>query len=386
MWDSVLLDYKFGPSLLKSALLTGDITLIKPASEDEHEQLKAITERINRSKLQEPALTFALLADTVYIDTANLLWDIFFDSSPESDDSSSRPFIEASTAEFSSLVNQTDSAYNFVRTRAYDADPRERANLYASLEPLIWRSFKKSGFKLSRNALRNILDLIVLEPDLIKKNIWGDSKEFADVVRIAAQQKWPHIKLSREQKTYIGDLVSLAITKGQVAANAMEEAQRLNAIYPVKGLSFGQNRYHKDNQHVLMGNSEDIVVAARIFLDEIKYWPKLNNFSDVLRLREHKHFVEFRDILRQWVKAVMEGDKGAEAKLRHEIQRANSALSTSVKCVNAGRFFTYLGLPLLILDVIFAPIFGTPITVTGFALQAFSDWKKRQHRWLIVGE
>jgi hypothetical protein len=67
MWDSVLLNAQFGSSLLKSAILTGDIKLIKPESEDEYNQLKPLTERINRSKLQESALTFALLADTVYI-------------------------------------------------------------------------------------------------------------------------------------------------------------------------------------------------------------------------------------------------------------------------------------------------------------------------------
>jgi hypothetical protein len=260
---------------------------------------------------------------------------------------------------------------------------QEKANLFASLEPLIWSSCKRTGFKLNRNTLRNILDLIVLQPNLTNKNY---SKEFANMAIAAAQQKWPHIKFSKEQKTQIIYLLGRVITKGYIAAYTMEEAHRLNAIYPVKGLSFGRNRYHSDSQQLLLGDSEDIVVAVKVFLDEIKYWPKLNNFSDVLRLREHKHFIEFRDILRQWVKAVREGDKEAEAKLRYEIHRANSALSTSIKCVRAGRFFTYLGIPLLILDIIFAPIFGTPITVTGFALQAFSDWKKRHYKWLIIGE
>jgi hypothetical protein len=387
MWGSVLLNETFGRSLVKSAILTGDINLIRPESEYEREQIEDVTKEINRSKSHEAALTFALLADTVYIDTTHFSWEIFTNPDLESDDLSTRSIIEAATAEFSAFVKPTDSSRNAIptRVRIYKSDPQPRANLYASLEPLIWWSFQRSKSKPSRKTLRDLLDLIVLQPELIKKKGDDDPKEFHEILTAAARQKWPHINLFEEQKSDIGHLLYRTIVKGQVVADAMEEAQRLNAIYPVKGLSFGQNRYHGE-QSFPGGSSQDMVVAVRIFLDEIKYWPKLNDFSDILRLREHKHFVEFRDILRQWVKAVTEGDKKAEAQLRHEIQRANIALSTSMKCVNAGRFFTYLGLPTLILDVLFAPVLGTLFTVTGFALQAFSDWQKRQHKWLIVGE
>ena len=40
----------------------------------------------------------------------------------------------------------------------------------------------------------------------------------------------------------------------------------------------------------------------------------------------------------------------------------------------------------MFLDMFVAPVFGAPLTVAGFGLQAYSDWLKKKYRWTIIGQ
>lgn len=384
MWTSVLLDDQLALAILKSAIATGHAKLIDPQTESERQQLKAILTQVNRVRSERAALTYALLADNVFLDPTYFGWEVFANLD-SNHDCSSRPLIESTSPDFAAVVKPTESGLNYIRTGAF-ADPQERANLFASLEPLIWRSFTRAKTDLNRRALRDALDLIVLEPMLIDWHKELESEKFDSAVRDTALDNWPHLRLKHDQLRYLRSVCYVAITKGHVAANKVEEARRLNAVYPVSELTFGSNRYRRHHEHFPAARSQDIVVAAGIFLEEVQYWPVLNDISDVLRMREHKHFVEFRDILRQWVTALCGGNIEAEKQIREEIRRANAALRTAATCSEIGRFFAYLGLPLLVLDGLVAPVIGTPITVAGFGLQAYADWKIRKGRWLIIGK
>lgn len=81
----------------------------------------------------------------------------------------------------------------------------------------------------------------------------------------------------------------------------------------------------------------------------------------------------------------MRGDDAEQLALRRDIKKANSALRRSATCAKVGRWFTYLGLPLIALDALTLPVFGTPLTVAGFGLQAYADTQQRKGQWLIVG-
>jgi hypothetical protein len=89
--------------------------------------------------------------------------------------------------------------------------------------------------------------------------------------------------------------------------------------------------------------------------------------------------------LASWTAALVSGDTKGEARLRKEIQKTNNALRRITSCSKAGRFFTYVGIQMFILDMFVAPVFGLPATVAGFALQGYADWLKKQNSWIMIG-
>jgi hypothetical protein len=123
-----------------------------------------------------------------------------------------------------------------------------------------------------------------------------------------------------------------------------------------------------------------------VFLDEIKWIPEIASIDDLFALRQQPSFIEFRSHLANWTAALISGDAREEAKIRKNIQKINSALRRVTACSRAGRFFTYVGIPMFILDMLVAPVFGLPATVAGFALQGYSDWLKKQHSWVMIGK
>jgi hypothetical protein len=177
----------------------------------------------------------------------------------------------------------------------------------------------------------------------------------------------------------------MTIVKGRVAAQQMLKVEQLNAVFPIDHLSFGRDRYPDRTKRFGQFKSEELIAAARLFLQEVRYWPLLRDFNDVLRMRQHRDFKTFRDYMRQWTAALILGDVKEEARIRKEIQSVNKALSRATKCADIGGLITYVGLPLMIIDMFLGPVFGTPLTVAGFGLQTYSDWVKRTNRWMVIG-
>ncbi len=381
----------FTLSILKAALAAGHIALINAETASEEQQLTDLRTAIHRSRSQSNALLFSLLADEVYLDGVNIGWHIFEDLNNE-DDSTSRIAIKSATPEFQSFVKLTDSGPNYWRSGLVHADSKEVANRLAGLEPLIWRSVsrrtKRSDRLMTRDELRHALDTLVRRPELIDmEREMVDGQQFDAFAREAFRQIRGQNAPTIELANGIGALCRVTITKGFVASNAVHEATIRRAIYPVNGLTFGRNRRRADiSKPFGTHDSDEVIAAARLFLEEIEYWPIAQDFLDVLRIRCDRHFVTFRDSIRNWVSALLNGDTSEEQRLRREIAKANKSMRRATTCSRIGGIFTYLGRPLIILDALTIPAFGTPVTVAGFGLQAYADWLKSKTRWLIVGK
>lgn len=393
MWESVLLNDKHTLALLKAAVLAGDIKLIEPATADEKRQIDWVQKRINQSRLQDASLIYCLLAERVYLDGSNIGWDVFEETTNEGMESSesnmkSRFLLEKVSPDFRNFIEPTNSGLNFLAVEKRDrtSNPQEIANRIATLEPLIWRAFKPRDATINREELRLALDLLMFAPKLVGVHRSSENLDSFDrAVLEAASKKWPHIRLTKDQQQRLCGIMYVGITKASVATNQIAEAERLNAVYPIDNLTFGRNRYPRDMSRLKEVRAEDTVAAAKIFLKEIKFWPVVNGFADVIRLRQDRDFATFRDNFQLWVSTIVAGDSATEVKLRKDIQKANESLSKAKTCSKIGGIFTYLGLPLLFLDMFVAPVFGTPLTVAGFGLQSYSDWIKKKHRWTIIG-
>lgn len=388
MWNSVFLDSQLARSLYKSALKTGTISVISPDSESEKKQLDDWLRDINRSRMGNVVLAYCLLGERVYIDPPPLGNFVFSDLDEDVRDARCRDFILSWSPEISAFIEPTDSGLNYTVRGGHTADSREVANTIASMEPLIWKSYRDEKVDLYRDDVRKALDLLVANPRLIeikKKGIMQDVEdEFASEVADTASALWPARSLSPTGIQFFSYVIRKTITKGEVATNKVFEAYKRDALYPVRNLSLGRTRYGKSVQPFPGVSSEDITAAVGIFLDEVQWWPNVDNITEVVKLRKRPEFKDFRVVLTDWADAVTRGDDKRQQKIRSDIRRANRALRQVARCQKGGRFLAYLGVPLVAIDLFLGPIFGASATVCGFALQGYADWLRREHRWLLI--
>jgi hypothetical protein len=321
-------------------------------------------------------MTYALLSEKVFLDHVN---EKIYRRSVKGGKISVHNIVLETSSEFKSLADFTYSEDNMVKS-LFD-DIGHRANLYSALEPIIWHSFGRSNYEIPRSVLRTALDLIVLHPELIKSH----TVQAKVIVRKAIQERWSIKHPDRDLVSELEWITHKAIVRGVMAANLMEEAIRLNAVYTQMGLPCGQSRRIQPSDSFYSIGHDKMVAAVRIFLDEIKYWPRVSTITDVLNIRSNRSFKEFRSVLQSWVQAITAGSVDDERKLRKEIAEANRGLRSAVACSTAGRWFTYLGLPLVFVDQYVVPYFGALASIAGFALQAYSDWQSYKYKWIRIG-
>lgn len=384
-WSNVFLTGRLATSFFKSAVKTGHITLINPQTKKEAGDLKYIKTTLTRSRLEQVALYYALLFEKVIIDInalgpGSLVW--------KSDDPySCRSAIETVSGDFTEFVQITDTLKKQV-TRWYNMPETKKVNMYSLCEPLIWNSWKHVGSdRINRQVLRDVLDFFVLRPEMPR--IIHDLKYPypRNLSKLRAMLEPLSFKYNLDADTIRFFLSTIMVTyiKGAVATEHVLEAQTYGAVYPVYGLTFGRNRLGVQQGQLRTIKHEDLVGSVRLFLNEIEYFPILRNLDDVLRLKEHKDFVTFRTMLTRWIEAFTKGDSVEEQKIRKEIRSANHALRRSAQCESIGRFFVYIGIPLVALDAMIGPFLGTPLTLAGFGVQSYSDWLKSKNSWLLIG-
>jgi len=300
---------------------------------------------------------------------------------------SCRSAIETASGDFTEFVQITDTLEKQV-PRWYAMPETEKVNMYALCEPLIWNSWKRAGSeRINRQVLRDVLDFFVLRSEMPR--IIHDLKYPypRNLSKLRAMLEPFSFKYNLDADTirYFLSTIMVTYIKGAVATQHVLEAQTYGAVYPVYGLTFGRNRLGVRQGQLRTIKHENLVGSIRLFLKEIEYFPILQNLDDVLRLKEHKDFVTFRTMLTRWIEAFTKGDSVEEQKIRKEIRSANHALRRSAQCESLCRFFVYIAIPLVALDAVIGPFLGTPLSLAGLGVQAYSDWLKSKNRWLLVG-
>lgn len=381
---------RFAQSLLKSALKTGHLKLATPETDDESWQINDLMTEVNKSRCDKSALCYALLFDKVILNDVRVGGQLFrdFNETPNEDClPKSRNLIQTISAEFNQYIQITNSVTN-QGGRLFGMDEKTKANMYSLCEPLIWRSWKRDDIKNNtRHILRDVLDYIVLRPDMADK-ICGLHYPFnCDKWKSALEPLSWKYKMNRNNIEYFLSAIYIICAKGSVAVEKVLEAQAHDAVYPVEGLTFGDNRIHTVGKSMLgTVKHEDVLASIRVFIDQIKYFPIMKNFDDLVRLKEHKDFNTFRSFLIRWIQAFTSGDSQEEQRIRKELGIANHSLKRSAQCESIGRFFVYVAVPLVILDAVVGPFFGTSLTLASFGIQAYSDWIKSKNKWILIGQ
>lgn len=378
MWSSVLLSHSLAGALLKCAIKQGHVRTISPQTRSEGRQIGQYLGQLFRTRCDREALQCAILAENIYLDDFDqpIFKHLWSDKSLEC-----RSVIGHVSPDFKSFVRFTDSSRNNAKTLYVDVN--RRAALYSAIEPMIWRSFHKTRPAIGRSTLRDALAIIAIRPDIIR--VW-DFRKAKPIVRQVLIEHWPDSRIDRATVDVLQWTCHDAVTKGSIAANILEEAARRNAVYAAFGFSFGAHPAATATRRFRAFGSDHIVASIRLFLDEIQYWPLVESFDDLLRLRSDKRFGQFRSILSMWVDAILTNGVSAEAHLRRDISSANQSLRKATACARVGRWFTYLGLPLAVLDNLVFPVFGTLASIVGVALQAYADWNVGKSQWICIGK
>lgn len=384
MWEKVIFSDSYTLPLIKSAVDSGHARFIKPKTKDEKWTLELLRARLENKVAIDVSFKYSLLAPKVFLDGSNFGWDVYANLQENPKDPfniDSRPLLEYTSSEFREFISLTDSHLNIINT--YHMPAQEKANLYSLLEPLIWSNYQRHKVPFPRGILRFLLDILILEPRLITAREESISKfdRLAENTIRSKLVKHVSSKMVRQLVWFL----SIIIIKGGVAVNEIYEAQKLNAFYPISGLSMGPNR-KKEDSLLSQLKGEELIAAVGVFLKEIDSWPEINDFNDLLRLRKKKHIADFRTLLTQWINALTSGNIKEEHRIRKEIRAANNAMRNISKCSSIGKWLTYASVPLCFVEQPYGLLLGGAATVTSFGVQAISDWNKNKHKWLIVSD
>jgi hypothetical protein len=385
MLSNIVIDGRLALGLLKEAINSGHLSLISPETDFEQEQVRSVGREIQRSRCGKTALFFALLADVVYIDGGNFGWQIFRNRADDNlDNLRSRLLLDHVSPEFEVFSKPVDSSSNYIFESIYELCPEEMAELFCQLEPLIWQSYRENYSPIKRVDEVAVLEHIKSHPHIISlQQSSVDSSEFdagfADSLAVN-----PPSLLSNCDFNYVAALAYTTIIKGRVAICRVKEANKRKASLPIPGLTLF--RSHRRSAPPSIVKAQDAMTGVRLFFDEIQHWPVVETLDDVIRIRQKREFIEFRENLMRWVSNLASGDLEDHNKHRREIRRAHRALARAVVCRKMGGIFTYLGLPMFIIDFLTGiPALGAAMTISGVGAQIGGDLWEGKNRWVVIG-
>ncbi|PKG73103.1 hypothetical protein CXF86_19375 [Shewanella sp. GutCb] len=388
-----------GKSLVKELVKSGDLTYAEAQNQHEKDQLDAFKKEINKSKVSQHSLMYSLLFDKVYLDETSIGGITLFSDHEDPEQIEYRQIFEDSSERLGNHLHMTNATLNYhtpytnplstpgMLSNGYENSSAERAKLFNTFEPYVWQRMKTLGKeRINRDMLGYIIEKLTIHPHMLS-SVRSDEDNF-DLTSLK-EIFTPFSKdysLDLDTLEYFRSTIYMLDVKASVALAHVREAQRLDAALPLLGLTSRINNRYQDTTYIKsLGKHEDIVTSVKVFLDEIEFLPKIESYSDIVKLKEKSAFTDFRNVLSQWVVAFQSGNAELEQKLRKDIKLANQSLKKAHRCERVGKICTYVGVPLLALDLLLLPVFGAPVTITGFGMQAYADQMKSKNKWLLIG-
>lgn len=137
-------------------------------------------------------------------------------------------------------------------------------------------------------------------------------------------------------------------------------------------------------------NCEYNQIALGIFFeDELRpVLPTISSIKDVIRLREDKRIVDFRNKILEWDSELKTGEINLYD-MKKEMMDANKAIKSIGKCERVGTWITVTSLPISVALAIFGMPFGSTIgiatSLASFGVACTSELLKRNYNWYLFG-
>ena len=168
MWKNVFIENQLAKSFLKAAIKAGHVKLSTPENDHESVQIRRLSKEINRSRREKAALYYCLLFEKVFLN--ELSWGGGYLFENEDDENiECRSIFETASSDFSSFVNAINPQINHCISLHEEYSTKDKLNLFATCEPMIWHNWKKTGEdRINREVLRDILDFMIINPEQVE--------------------------------------------------------------------------------------------------------------------------------------------------------------------------------------------------------------------------
>jgi hypothetical protein len=114
--------------------------------------------------------------------------------------------------------------------------------------------------------------------------------------------------------------------------------------------------------------------------EEVKYAPVVESVTDLLRLREKKEVIRFREVLNVWKEALLSGETNLANRIRADILKANKEITRLEKWRQVDRWLYYLALP-----TAFVPYLSNAITIASVGTRRHIERVEKIHGWIGIG-
>jgi hypothetical protein len=132
-------------------------------------------------------------------------------------------------------------------------------------------------------------------------------------------------------------------------------------------------------------NPDNALQAFKFCLPNMRF-PRIQSIEQVLRLREDKRIIKFREKILEWTEYLSEGDIKSEERVRKDIRKANKELSKINTAQKVSTFSTILSVPAFFADLIFSGgAIGGTLLVGSIGSLCYEYTKKKQYEWLLFG-
>ena len=152
-----------------------------------------------------------------------------------------------------------------------------------------------------------------------------------------------------------------------------------------------------NNARILMPNSDEVPISFelspdddklqlfRLYIREVNTIPRIETFSDLFRLYNHKYVSRFREVLDEWSTLLRNGEIDPLKRMEKDFELAIRDLSTVAKMQRVGDILTVVGLPVAIGGLLTGLPLDFGFAAVGPAILLATDRMEKRSEWVRFG-
>ena len=130
---------------------------------------------------------------------------------------------------------------------------------------------------------------------------------------------------------------------------------------------------------------DDKLQLFRLCIREVNTIPRIETFSDLFRLYNHKYVSRFREVLDEWSTLLRNGEIDPLKRMEKDFELAIRDLSTVAKMQRVGDILTVVGLPVAIGGLLTGLPLDFGFAAVGPAILLATDRMEKRSEWVRFG-